>query len=146
MATAQPPRPESARDENGMVCDLASGTCEPCRGGIPPMDRTMIQRYLVQVPGWSVAENPDRLVRTFTFDNFRAAQAFAVRVGDLCEEEGHHADIHHGWGYCTVEFWTHKINGLHENDFIMAAKVDGLYSGPYVPASASMGDAVPTRR
>ena len=141
MATAQQPR-----DESGMMCDLAAGTCEPCRGGVPPLDRTMIQRYLVQVPGWGTAENPDRLLRTFKFDDFRAAQDFAMRVGDLCEREGHHADIHHGWGYCTVEFWTHKINGLHENDFIMAAKVDGLYASPYVPASVSMGDVSPTGR
>lgn len=140
MATAQHP------DDPGAVRNLAAGTCEPCRGGIPPLDRTQIQRYLVQVPGWSVAENPDRLVRTFKFGDFRSAQDFAVRVGDLCEVEGHHADIHYGWGYCTVEFWTHKINGLHENDFIMAAKVDGLHDSPYVPASASMGDVSPTAR
>ncbi|WP_448188598.1 4a-hydroxytetrahydrobiopterin dehydratase [Azospirillum sp. sgz301742] len=146
MATAQQPRPQPPRDESGMMCDLASGTCEPCRGGVPPLDRTMIQRYLVQVPGWGTAENPDRLLRTFKFRDFREAQDFAMRVGDLCEQEGHHADIHHGWGYCTVEFWTHKINGLHENDFIMAAKVDGLYASPYVPASASMGDVSPKVR
>jgi len=136
----------SEQASGGEMCDLAAGSCEPCRGGIPPMDRTMIQRYLVQVPGWGVEENPDRLVRTFKFADFRQAQDFAVRVGGLCEQEGHHADIHYGWGYCTVEFWTHKINGLHENDFVMAAKVNGVADAPYVPASASMGDVSPTAR
>lgn len=134
------------RQETGALRDLAQGKCEPCRGGIPPMERAMAESYLVQVPGWTIAPNPDHLVRTFKFDDFRSAQAFAMRVGDLCEEEGHHAEIIHGWGYCTVKFWTHKINGLHENDFIMAAKVDGMATAPYVPASASMGDVSPTAR
>lgn len=110
--------------------ELSKRTCEPCRGGIPPMDREMADTYLVQVPGWSISDGPDRLVRRFTFPNFVAAQAFAVRVGDLCEEEGHHAEITYGWGYCMVSFWTHKIAGLHENDFIMAAKVGDLFDGP----------------
>lgn len=121
MATAQP-----ERDHDDLIRDLAAGTCEPCRGGIPPLSRAAIDRYLPRVPEWSVATAPDRLVRTIRFGDFRAAQAFAVRVGDLCEAAGHHADIRYGWGYCTVEFWTHKIGGLHDNDFIMAAKVDGL--------------------
>ncbi len=126
--------------------DLAGKTCEPCRGGIPPMERAMAESYLVQVPGWSLGSDPDHLVRTYRFDDFMAAQDFAVRVGAVCEAEGHHADICYGWGYCTVKFWTHKIKGLHENDFIMAAKVEGLSGAPYVPASASMGDVSPTAR
>lgn len=125
---------------------LADKTCEPCRGGIPPMDRAMAERYLVQVPGWSIESPPDHLIRRFPFKDFAAAQAFAVRVGDLCEAEGHHADIAYGWGYCTVKFWTHKIDGLHENDFVMAAKVGGLLDEPYVPASESAGDVSPTAR
>lgn len=129
MATAQAPTTPSAVEETGMACDLAAGSCMPCRGGIPPMEHAAIQQHLARVPGWSVAGTPDRLVRTFTFGDFRTAQDFAVRVGGLCEQEGHHADLHHGWGYCTVEFWTHKIGGLHENDFIMAAKVNGLHAG-----------------
>ncbi|MBP2312148.1 4a-hydroxytetrahydrobiopterin dehydratase [Azospirillum soli] len=126
--------------------DFGAMTCEPCRGGIPPMDREMARSYLVQVPGWSLRESPDRLERDFTFANFREAQDFAMRVGDLCEAEGHHAEIRYGWGHCTVSFWTHKINGLHANDFIMAAKVNGLADAPYVPASQSMGDVSPTAR
>lgn len=126
--------------------DLGTKSCEPCRGGIPPMDRAMAREYLVQVPGWSIQDDPDRLVRDFRFGNFREAQDFAMRVGELCEAEGHHAEITHGWGHCAVAFWTHKIRGLHENDFIMAAKVSGLADEPYVPASTSMGDVSPTAR
>lgn len=126
--------------------DLAGQTCEPCRGGIPPMDHDMARGYLVQVPGWSLKENPDRLERDFAFPDFRQAQAFAMRVGDLCEAEGHHAEIRYGWGHCTVAFWTHKIKGLHMNDFVMAAKVDGLIDGPYAPISDSVDDVSPTAR
>ncbi len=79
-----------------------------------------------QVQGWELLQSGTRLRRTFTFNSFMAAQAFAVNVGDLSESEGHHPDITYGWGFCTVLFYTHKINGLHENDFIMAAKVSGL--------------------
>ncbi|WP_448207724.1 4a-hydroxytetrahydrobiopterin dehydratase [Azospirillum sp. sgz302134] len=126
--------------------ELTGMTCEPCRGGIPPMDRAMAESYLVQLPGWAIRGTPDRLERTFKFADFRQAQAFAMRVGDLCEDQGHHAEIQYGWGHCTVTFWTHKINGLHENDFIMAAKVNGMADEPYVPASQSMGDVSPTAR
>lgn len=117
--------------------DLASRQCEPCRGGVLPMDPAMAQEYLVQVPGWSLLDSPDRLERTFRFANFRDAQDFAMRVGELCEEEGHHAEIRYGWGHCSVEFWTHKIKGLHENDFVMAAKVSGLADAPYAPSAIS---------
>ncbi len=126
--------------------DLAGRSCEPCRGGIPPMDRAMAEDRLVQLPGWRLRASPDRLERDFRFADFRQAQDFAMRVGALCEAEGHHAEILFGWGHCTVTFWTHKINGLHENDFIMAAKVSGLADEPYVPASESMGDVSPTAR
>ncbi|AWK87305.1 4a-hydroxytetrahydrobiopterin dehydratase [Azospirillum thermophilum] len=126
--------------------DLASKQCEPCRGGVPPMDRAMAREYLVQVPGWSILDNPDRLEREFRFADFRQAQDFAMRVGDLCEAEGHHAEIRYGWGHCAVAFWTHKINGLHENDFVMAAKVGGLADAPYTAPAESMGDVSPTAR
>ncbi|PWC78271.1 pterin-4-alpha-carbinolamine dehydratase [Azospirillum sp. TSH64] len=99
------------------------------------MDRAMAESYLVQVPGWVLKEGPDRIERDFRFPDFVQAQAFANQVGDLCEAEGHHAEIHYGWGHCSVAFWTHKIKGLHENDFVMAAKVNGLADAPYVPAS-----------
>lgn len=109
----------------------ADNACEPCRGGVPPMTRAAAEARLAVVPGWTLAggageETPLRLRRSWTFSNFAAAQSFVLQVGDLCEAEGHHAEIAYGWGHATVEFWTHKIAGLHENDFIMAAKTDRL--------------------
>jgi 4a-hydroxytetrahydrobiopterin dehydratase len=106
--------------------ELTAKVCEPCRGGIPPMDRAEAEGMLARVPGWTIAGPPDQLERSFKLKNFQSAQDFAVAVGVLAEQEGHHPDITYGWGYCTVRFYTHKIRGLHENDFIMAAKVDKL--------------------
>jgi 4a-hydroxytetrahydrobiopterin dehydratase len=106
--------------------DLAAQRCEPCRGGVPALDRAAAEALLPRVPGWSLKDGPDRVEREFRFPDFAQAQSFAVQVGGVCEAEGHHAEIRYGWGYCGVSFWTHKINGLHENDFIMAAKVNAL--------------------
>jgi 4a-hydroxytetrahydrobiopterin dehydratase len=84
------------------------------------------QKYLGQVPGWELLDNGTKLKRTFHGGDFMSALKLANEVGELCEKEGHHPDITIGWGYCRVVFQTHKINGLHENDFIMAAKVSDL--------------------
>lgn len=109
-----------------METSLSRKSCEPCRGGIPPLDRATSERYLEKVPGWTLAADPDRIERRFAVKDFAAAQEIALRVGAVAEAEGHHPEIRYGWGYCVVAFWTHKINGLHENDFIMAAKVNDL--------------------
>lgn len=109
--------------------ELTRKTCVPCSGGVPPMSREEAQAHLPAVPGWTLGEDPPHLARSFRFNDFMAAQDFAVRVGHVCEAEGHHAEIAYGWGHCTVKFWTHKINGLHENDFVMAAKVNQLPFG-----------------
>jgi 4a-hydroxytetrahydrobiopterin dehydratase len=103
---------------------LAGKTCTPCRGGIPPMPRVDAEQLLADTPGWSLNAEATRIERRFTFDDFAGALAFVEKVAALAEEEGHHPDISFGWGYCTVVFYTHKIKGLHENDFIMAAKVN----------------------
>jgi len=108
------------------MTDLKSKTCVPCQGGIPPMSAEEATSMMAEVPGWDLIESATKIRRTFTFKNFMEAQAFAVKVGEVSESEGHHPDIAYGWGYCTVVFYTHKIGGLHENDFIMAAKVNGL--------------------
>jgi len=79
-----------------------------------------------KVEGWDLIESATKIRRTFTFKNFMEAQGFAVKVGNLSESENHHPDITYGWGFCTVLFYTHKIGGLHENDFIMAAKINDL--------------------
>jgi 4a-hydroxytetrahydrobiopterin dehydratase len=81
---------------------------------------------MAEVENWDLIESSTKIRRTFTFRNFKQAQDFAVKVGTLSESEGHHPDITYGWGFCTVLFYTHKINGLHENDFIMASKINSL--------------------
>jgi len=106
--------------------NLTARKCTPCQGGVLPMSCDVAEKYLSEAPGWELRDNATRVKRTFKFDNFVDAMGLAQRVGELCETEGHHPDITVGWGYCKVEFQTHKINGLHENDFIMAAKVNRL--------------------
>ena len=105
---------------------LTQKTCVPCQGGIPPLPRTEAEKLLKETPGWTLSGDATRINRKFTFPDFAAAQSFVNKVGDLAEAEGHHPDISFGWGYAEVLFFTHKIKGLHENDFIMAAKVNAL--------------------
>jgi 4a-hydroxytetrahydrobiopterin dehydratase len=84
------------------------------------------ESMLREIPGWDLEEDATKIRRSFRFRDFAQAMEFARKVGDLAEGEGHHPDIAMGWGYCTVVFQTHKIRGLHGNDFIMAAKVNAL--------------------
>ena len=105
---------------------LEAKQCVPCRGGIPPLSRADAERLLAETPGWSLNEAATQIERSFRFKDFAEALAFVNRVGQLAEAEDHHPDITFGWGYCRVLFQTHKIKGLHENDFIMAAKVNRL--------------------
>ena len=110
------------------MAGLSESSCVPCRGGVPTLTDAEIAALKPQVPGWIVVEvdRVKRLRRTFEFPDFRAAMDFAVRVGELAEAEQHHPDLHVAWGRVTVEIWTHKIRGLHQNDFILAAKCDRL--------------------
>ena len=103
--------------------------CTACRGDDPPLTDDKIARLLVQVPAWDVVEQDGikRLERSFKFRNFAQALAFANGVGQLAEAEGHHPAIELTWGRVTVTWWTHKIKGLHQNDFIMAAKTSEQY-------------------
>jgi 4a-hydroxytetrahydrobiopterin dehydratase len=105
--------------------DLASRACVPCRGGVPPMRGPEIKEFLAELDGWEVA-GEHHLLKTYTFKNFRGALEFVNRVGQLSEEQGHHPDICFGWGRCEITIWTHKIDGLSESDFILAAKIDAL--------------------
>ena len=107
---------------------LAAKSCTPCRGGIPPLTIEEAQVYLAQAPGWELLDDGRKIQRTYRFKNFREALGFVQQEGELAEAEGHHPDIAFGWGYATVSLQTKKIKGLHENDFIMAAKLDGLSS------------------
>jgi len=106
--------------------DLQDQSCVPCQGGIAPLGAKAAQALLADVPGWQLIAGATQLRRSFTFKSFVAAQQFAVLVGALSEAENHHPDIRYGWGYCSVVFYTHKIGGLHPNDFIMAAKVNAM--------------------
>lgn len=105
---------------------LVEQSCVPCRGGIPPLSLEEAQRYLQQAPEWALLDAGRQLQRTFRFANFRAALDFARGVGELAEAERHHPDVTFGWGYATISLRTKKIKGLHQNDFIMAAKIDRL--------------------
>ena len=107
---------------------LADKTCVPCRGGVPPMKGRELKRILELVPQWK-AVNEHHITRTFTFPDFRKALDFVNRVGEVAEQQGHHPDILLTWGKAEVTLWTHKIDGLTESDFIMAAKIDQLYPG-----------------
>lgn len=106
--------------------ELQSKRCVPCEGGITPMNIDQSKTMMTQIPAWTLSDDARLIRRSFTFKNFMQAQSFAARVGELSEAEGHHPDITYGWGYCSVSFFTHKIGGLHENDFIMAAKVNKI--------------------
>lgn len=105
---------------------LAEKTCTPCRGGIPPLSAEQAERLHEEVTAWALEDDAHRIERTYHFSNFRDAFAFVTKAANLAEAEGHHPDIRFGWGYATVSLQTKKIKGLHENDFIMAAKLDRL--------------------
>lgn len=110
---------------------LAQMTCEACRRDAPTVTEAEIAELHPQVPDWKLLEidGVPRLQRTFAFDDFAAALAFTGGVGELAEQQGHHPQLVTEWGRTTVSWWTHKIRGLHRNDFVMAAKTDELYGG-----------------
>ncbi|HEY8226554.1 MAG TPA: 4a-hydroxytetrahydrobiopterin dehydratase [Pyrinomonadaceae bacterium] len=104
---------------------LASRECVPCRGGVPPLQQDEISRLLPQLEGWTAVDQ-HHLQKSYRFKDFREALQFVNRVGDLAEQQGHHPDICFGWGNAEIRIWTHKIDGLTESDFILAAKIDKL--------------------
>ena len=107
---------------------LAAQTCEACRAGAPTVTDAERDELLPQIPQWTVVEREgiQRLERVFTFPDFAGALQFTNRVGEIAEQEGHHPALLTEWGRVTVTWWTHKIRGLHRNDFVMAAKTDRL--------------------
>jgi 4a-hydroxytetrahydrobiopterin dehydratase len=107
---------------------LTQMKCVACRKGEPTVTEAEIAELHPQIPDWEIVEHKGikRLKRTFKFDNFVQALAFTNRVGQIAEAEGHHPALQTEWGKATVTWWTHKIKGLHRNDFIMAAKTDPL--------------------
>ncbi len=103
---------------------LADNKCVPCRGGVPPLEEAKARDMLAQLDsGWSLNKD-GHLERLYTFKDFAQALDFVNKVGAVAEEEGHHPDLYLAWGKCRVELWTHKISGLTESDFYMAAKAD----------------------
>ena len=111
-----------------MTEGLASKSCTPCRGEIPPLTREQAEPFHAQAPDWPLAEEAHRIERSFRFRNFREALTFVQEIGELAEAEGHHPNISFGWGYSAVSLQTKKIKGLHENDFIMATKIDRIFA------------------
>jgi 4a-hydroxytetrahydrobiopterin dehydratase len=107
---------------------LAEKHCVPCRGGVPPLQGPDLERFAGQVPDWQVVQG-HHLVRSFGFPDFLTALAFVNRAGAIAEQEGHHPDLYLSWGKVEVHIWTHKIDGLTESDFILAAKIDRIEQG-----------------
>ncbi len=107
--------------------ELASLKCVPCRGGVPPMEQEKVKLMLDAVSGWTKsAGDVDKIEKLFKFKNFKEAMVFVNKVAEIAEEEGHHPDIFIQWNKVTLTLWTHAINGLFDNDFILAAKIDKL--------------------
>ena len=108
------------------MSELASKDCVPCRGGVPALKGEALHALSHQLPNWTVVHE-HHITRAFAFPDFKQALDFVNRVGAVAEEQGHHPDILLKWGKAEITIWTHKIDGLTESDFIMAAKIDSLY-------------------
>ena len=109
--------------------DLHNKNCIPCKGGVPPFEMSEIHKYIKKVDGWDVKNKEEKtyfLEKNFSFNNFKESQKFINQVGEIAEKEGHHPDIQFGWGYAKIQIFTHKIKGLVESDFILAAKIDKI--------------------
>ena len=109
--------------------NLKDKKCAPCEGGVIPFDISEIHKYQKKVDGWDILQDTKKkffLNKRFNFNNFTKSQEFINKVGKISEDEGHHPDISFGWGYAEIKITTHAIEGLSENDFILAAKIDQL--------------------
>ena len=111
------------------MSNLFDKKCVPCEGGVPPLDLKEIHKYQTKVDGWDVKPNEKKifhLEKNYKFKNFLDSQKFVNKVGEISENEGHHPDITYGWGYAKIIIITHAIEGLSENDFILASKIDQI--------------------
>ena len=111
------------------MSELFDKKCVPCEGGVPALDISEIHKYQKKIDGWDVIKNEKNiyfLEKKFTFNNFVESQKFVNEVGRVSEEEGHHPEILFGWGYAKINISTHAIEGLSENDFILASKIDKI--------------------
>jgi 4a-hydroxytetrahydrobiopterin dehydratase len=110
---------------NSIMADLANKQCVPCRGGVPPLKGSQLQALAGQLQGWQVVDE-HHITKSYKFADFASALAFVNKVGAVAEEQGHHPDIFLAWGRADVTIWTHKVDGLTESDFILAAKIDRI--------------------
>ena len=108
--------------------ELAEKHCVPCRGGVPPLKGSELTKYSAELPAWKVV-NEHHLERSLNFPDFKSALEFVNQAGSIAEQEGHHPNLCLTWGRVDVSTWTHKINGLTESDFILAAKIERQYAG-----------------
>jgi 4a-hydroxytetrahydrobiopterin dehydratase len=111
------------------MIDLHKKSCISCQDGVIPFDVSEIHKYLKKINGWYVKKNKDEvyfLEKNFKFKNFSESQKFVNNLGNIAEAEGHHPDVMFGWGYAKIKIFTHKIKGLAESDFILAAKIDKI--------------------
>ncbi len=103
---------------------LSERDCIPCRGGVSPLSSSECQSFLAELSNWNIVDG--RLTKSYKFKTFRGAMNFAISIGELADKVDHHPDLHVSWGELKVDIWTHKINGLTESDFVLAAKIDAL--------------------
>ena len=109
------------------MAELSKKSCTPCKGGVPPLSFDEAKEYLLSsAPDWELDDDARKIHHTFKFGNYDETAGFVKKVMELVRSEGHHPVITFGWGFCTVELQTKKIKGLHENDFIMAAKINAI--------------------
>ena len=106
------------------MSELANKKCVPCEGGVSPLTREEAEKFLSELKGWNIREDNKQISKEYTFKNFVEALAFANKIGELAESEGHHPDMHVSWGKVGIDLSTHSIGGLSENDFVLAAKID----------------------
>ncbi|MFN6414740.1 MAG: 4a-hydroxytetrahydrobiopterin dehydratase [Pseudomonadota bacterium] len=110
---------------------LINKFCVPCMGGVPPLTEDVVQRYLKELANKWALNKQGHLHREYIFTNFINSMNFANKIAELAEKEAHHPDLTIAWGKCVVEMWTHKINGLTESDFVLAAKIEKLAHDPF---------------
>ena len=111
------------------MSELLNKKCVPCEGGVIPFDISEIHKYQKKIDGWNVVKDKKNifcLEKKFVFKDFLESQKFVNNIGKISEEEDHHPDISFGWGYAKINITTHAIEGLSENDFILAAKIDKM--------------------
>ena len=111
------------------TCDLTQKRCLPCEGGVDAIGREEAEQMLADVPGWTLSGDGKMISRRFEFKGFLSTMSFINAMAFMVNREDHHPDFSAGYNYCDVGFTTHAIDGLSENDFICAAKVNALFEG-----------------